>query len=160
TIPLLVSIDQCIPFLDHHIGHSKGNLEIKVAHDWNVEPYALPYIFGHPRHNYLTLIRAILIRAICCYAYVLDFIDEMEYLQKSMEYNQFSKHFICDQIKSFLMEFHTPEIRLFGPDQFFDQMSYDRLRRHVRKYLQDRKQSLLRQNEKLWQEQCQRSWRS
>ncbi|CAF3924385.1 unnamed protein product [Rotaria sordida] len=154
TIPLLVTINQCIPFLDYHIGHNKGNLEIKVAHDWNVEPYALPYIFGHPRHNYLTLIRASLIRAICCYTYVLDFMCEVDYLQKSMEYNQFSKHFIYDQIKSFLIEFHTSEICLFGTttDQFIDQTSYDRLRRHVQKYLQDRKQSLLRYDEKFWQE--------
>ncbi len=66
-----------------------GNLKIQVAHSLDIEPYSLPFVFGHQRNKYKTLFRAALIRAARCYTTVFDFPNEFQHLQLSFRHNRF-----------------------------------------------------------------------
>ncbi|CAF1358957.1 unnamed protein product [Rotaria sp. Silwood1] len=139
NMPITMSISNDINCLDVNICHLDGNLKIKVVHQLNTEPYSLPYVVGHPRHKYHSLLRAALLRATRCYANVFDFVNELVDIQLSFQYNRFSNDFIIDQIQLFLKEFGESQMNVHGGEKFYDQSLYDHLRHHVFKYHQREK---------------------
>ncbi|CAF4059560.1 unnamed protein product, partial [Rotaria sp. Silwood2] len=110
-----------INYLDLHIQQHKGDLKIQVAHDLNIEPYSLPYVFGHPRNRYQTLLRAALLRATRCCTNVVDFANELQHIQLSFQYNRFTNDFIIDKIQLYFEEFSTPTLKIHCGEQYYDQ---------------------------------------
>lgn len=53
------SISNQLHFLDILITnyHYDGTLRTEVVHDLGIQPYSLPYLFGHTRNNYRTSLR-------------------------------------------------------------------------------------------------------
>jgi len=51
-IRIKLRISQTINYLDAQIGHVDGDLKINMAHDLNTEPYSLPFVYGHSRHDF------------------------------------------------------------------------------------------------------------
>ena len=131
-IQMTITIDETINYLDVNIGHLDGDLKIQVAHELDIEPYALPYVFGHPRHQYASLPRAALMRAVRCCADVSRFANELEDLQLSFEYNGFEADFFTDKFQLFLEEFDAVELgALQCGETYYDQSLYDCLRENV-----------------------------
>jgi hypothetical protein len=131
-IQITITIDQTINYLDVNIGHLDGDLKIQAAHNLGIEPYALPFVFGHPRHQYSSLPRAALMRAVRCCADVSRFANELEDLRLSFEYNGFEEDFFTDKLQLFLEEFDTVGLKaLHCGEAYYDQSLYDRLRENV-----------------------------
>jgi hypothetical protein len=142
---MTVTIDETITYLDVNIGHLNGDLKIQVAHDLDIEPYALPHVFGHPRHQYSSLPRAALIRAVRCCADVSRFANELEDLRLSFEYNGFKEDFFRDKLQLFLGEFDSVELNaLHHGEAYYDQSLYDCLRQNVSNYNQRQKKTMLK----------------
>ncbi|CAF2907439.1 unnamed protein product [Rotaria sp. Silwood2] len=158
NIPITIFISNDVNYLDLNICHLDGNLKIQVVHQLNTEPYALPYVVGHSRHKYHSLIRVALLRATRCYTYVFDFVNELEDIQLSFQYNRFSNDFIIDQIQLFLEEFGVSQMNVHGGEKFYDQSLYDHLRQHVIKYHQREKRLKLKRCRKIVQHQCKHSY--
>ena len=130
-----VSINDQINYLDVIVGRDHhDNLKIQIAHDLNVEPYALPYLFGHSPNKYQTMLRMALLRAVRCYANVSDFANELLGLQLSFLHNRFSNNFIQNKIVSFLVEFKIPHLKMYSGNKFDNQQLYNCLRQRVCKY--------------------------
>jgi hypothetical protein len=126
---IAITINDNINYLDVNISHIDGNLKIQVAHDLNTESYSLPYVFGHPQHQYETLSRAALIRAVRCCTNVFDFVNELEDIQLSFQHNRFKEDFFIDKFLSFLEEFDSIKLKnLFCGEAYYDQSLYDYLR--------------------------------
>ena len=144
-IQMTITIDQTVHYLDVNIGHLDGDLKIQVAHDLDIEPYALPYVFGHPRHQYSSLPRAALMRAVRCCADVSRFANELEDLRLSFEYNGFEEDFFNDKLQLFLEEFDAGELGAlhYGETQY-DQSLYDYLRENVFNGHQQQKKATLK----------------
>ena len=144
-IRMTISIDETINYLDVNIGHLDGDLKIQVAHDLDIEPYALPYVFGHPRHQYSTLPRATLVRAVRCCVDVSRFANELEDLRLSFEYNGFEEDFFTDKLQLFLEEFDAVELgALHCGETYYDQSLYDCLRENVFNGHQQQKKATLK----------------
>ena len=142
---MTVTIDETITYLDVNIGHLNGDLKIQVAHDLDIEPYALPHVFGHPRHQYSSLPRAALIRAVRCCADVSRFANELEDLRLSFAYNGFDEDFFADKFELFLEEFDSVKLNaLQNGEAYYDQSLYDYLRQNVSNYNQQQKKSTLK----------------
>ena len=137
-------ISNQLHFLDILIStdHDDVILRTKVAHQLSIDPYSLPYIFGHARNNYRTLLRAALLRAVRCYINVFDFANELNDLQLSFQNNHFSNDFISYKILSFLEEFNVSQLKIYHGEEYYDQRLYERLRRKVIQY--QRRQSTLK----------------
>jgi hypothetical protein len=147
-IKMAVTISDDINYLDVNIRHIDGDLKIQVAHDINIEPYSLPYVFGYSqRHHshYSTLLRATFIRAVRCYADVFDFANELQDIQLSFQYNGFEQDFFVDKFQLFLEEFHTQELKLHYGETYYDQSLYDYLRDNIFNYNQKQKRAKLKQ---------------
>ena len=127
------SISNQIQFLGIQISyyHDIDPLRTEVVHDLNIEPYSLPYVFGHPPKNCRTLLRATLIRAVRCYHNVLDFANELFDIELSFQHNGFSNTFISDKIISFLEEFDACQLKTCHGEQCYDQHLYDRLQQQT-----------------------------
>ena len=144
-IRMASTMGDTIDYLDVNIGHLDGALKIQVAHDLDIEPYALPYVFGHPRHQYSTLPRAALMRAVRCCADVSRFANELEDLRLSFEYNGFEEDFFRDKLQLFLEEFDAVELNaLQHGEAYYDQSLYDDLRQNVSNYNQRQKKATLK----------------
>ena len=144
-IRMASTIDETINYLDVNIGHLDGDLNIQVAHDLDIEPYALPYVFGHPRHQYSSLPRAALMRAVRCCTDVSRFANELEDLRLSFEYNGFKEDFFRDKLQLFLEEFDSVELNaLQHGEAYYDQSLYDNLRQNVSNYNQRQKKTMLK----------------
>jgi hypothetical protein len=139
------TIGDTIDYLDVNIGHIDGDLNIQVAHDVDTEPYSLPYVFGHRRHQYSTLPRAALIRAVRCCADVARFANELEHLRLSFEYNGFQEDFFTDELQLFLEEFDSVALdTLQHGEAYYDQSRYDYLRQNVSNYNQQQRKARLK----------------
>ena len=144
-IRIATTIDETITYLDVNIGHIDGDLKIQVAHDLNIEPHTLPYVFGHPRHQYSTLPRAALMRAVQCCADVSRFANELDDLRLSFEYNRYKEDFFIDKLRLFLEEFNAVELgALHCGETYYDQSLYDYLRQNVVNYNQRQKKAKLK----------------
>jgi hypothetical protein len=97
-IQMTISVDETINYLDTEISDIDGTLKTKVAKDIDTEPHSLPFVFGHRRNKYKTLLRAALIRATRSCAHVSDFVNEFEGIQISFHHNRFSNDFIVDKV--------------------------------------------------------------
>ncbi|CAF2935437.1 unnamed protein product [Rotaria sp. Silwood2] len=151
NIQISLSISQNINYLDINISHDhNGDLKTQVNHNRNTEPYSLPYVVGHPRNSYHTLFRATLLRATRCYAQVFDFVNELQDIQLSFQYNRFSNDFISDQIQLFLEEFGVPQMNVYCGEIFSNQSLYDHLRYNVFNYHQRRKQWKLKRYQQIF----------
>ena len=140
-----MTVNNNVNYLDVNISHINGDLKTQVAHDLNTDPYALPYVFGHTRHQYQTLPRATFFRAIRCYANVSDFASELEYMEFSFQYNRFPKNFLMHKFQLFLQEFNSTQLQnLFYCEPFYTQSLYDYLRQKVFNYNQDHKKVKLK----------------
>jgi len=64
NIKLEAKISQTIPFLDLLIINNHGTLETAVYHKPSAEPCVLPFISDHPRHTFVNIIQAALVRAV------------------------------------------------------------------------------------------------
>ena len=121
-----VSINDQIKYLDVIVGHDHhDNLKIQIAHDLNVEPYALPYLSDHSPNKYQTMLRMALLRAVRCYTNVSDFANELLGLQLSFLHNRFSNDFIKNKIVSFLEEFNIPHLKIYSGEKFYNQQLYN-----------------------------------
>ena len=144
-IRMTVTIDTNINYLDVNISHMDGDLKTQVVHNLNIEPYALPYVFGHRQYQYTTLLRAALIRAARCYVNVFDFANELEDLQLSIQYNKFPKDFFINEFQLFLNEFNSIELKnLPYGETYYDQSLYDSLREIVVNHNQSVKKSKIK----------------
>ncbi|CAF2890422.1 unnamed protein product [Rotaria sp. Silwood2] len=142
---MAININDNINYLDVNISHIDGNLKFQVAHDLNTDPYSLPYVFGHQSHDYSTLPREVLIRAIQCYAIVSDFANELEDIQLSFQYNRFEKNFFKNKFERFLKEFNATELnKIHYGEAYYDQSAYDSLRRNVFNYNQGLKKAKIK----------------
>ena len=142
---MAVTMGDTINYLDVNIGHLDGDLKIQVAHDLDIEPYALPYVFGHPRHQYSTLPRATLVRAVRCYTDVSHFANELKDLRLSFEYNGFEADFFTDKLQLFLEEFDAVDLEaLQQGEAYYDQSLYDDLRQNVSNYNHRQKKATLK----------------
>ena len=130
----LITSNHQINYLDLTISHMEENLKIQVAHHLNIEPYALPYIYGHPRNKYRTLIRSALLRATRCYDNVSDFANELIDIQLSFKHNQFSHDFVLYKTISFLEEFDADHLKVHYGEAYYDQHLYEKLRHKVRQH--------------------------
>ena len=129
---MAITMGDTINYLDVNMSHTDGDLKIQVAHDLDIEPYALPYVFGHPRHQYSSLPRTALMRAVRCCADVSRFANELEDLRLSFEYNGFQADFFTDKLQLFLEEFDAVELEaLHCGETYYDQSLYDCLRENV-----------------------------
>lgn len=63
-IKLEAKISQSVPFLDLLITNNHGILETAVYHKPSAEPCVLPFISDHPRHTFINIIQAALVRAV------------------------------------------------------------------------------------------------
>ena len=126
-----ISIGTDINYLNVNISHIDGHLRTNVAHHLHTEPYSLPYVFGHPRYHYKTLLRAALIHAVQCCSTVFTFANEVHDLQLSFQYNNFSNELIRETIDLFLQEFATPQLKIYLDETYYDQELYDHLRKNV-----------------------------
>ena len=128
---LTILIGKTIQYLDAELSQTDGTLRTDVAKNVDTEPYSLPFVFGHRRNKFQTLLRASLIRAARCCANVLDFASEWEDLQLSFQYNRFSSDFIIYQIQSFLEEFQVDHLHIHLGESYYNQDLYDTLRRNI-----------------------------
>ena len=130
------SISNQLHFLDilntNH--HDDVTPRTEVVHESSIEPYSLPYLFGHPRNNYRTLLRAALLRAVRCYINVFDFANKLKDLQMFFQNNNFSNDLISYKILSFLEEFNTSQLNIYRGEQYYNQRLYEYLRRKVIQY--------------------------
>ena len=130
-----MSINDQVNYLDVIVGHDhRDNLKIQIAHDLNVELYALPYLFGHPPNEYQTMLRMALLCVVRCYANVSDFANELLGVQLSFLHNRFSNDFIRNKIVSFLEEFNIPHLKIYSGEKFYNQQLFNCLRQRVCKY--------------------------
>jgi hypothetical protein len=134
-----ISIGKTIHYLDAELSQTDGTLRTNVAKNVDTEPYSLPFVFGHRRNKFLTLLRASLIRAASCCANVLDFASEWEDLQLSFQYNRYSNDFIIYQIQSFLEEFQVHDHQIHLGESYYNQELYETLRRNIHLYHQRQK---------------------
>lgn len=148
-IRMAITMDDTVNYLDVNIGHLDGDLKTQVAHDVDIEPYSLPYVFGHPRHQYSTLPRAALMRAVRCCADVSRFANELEDLRLSFEYNGFEEDFFTDKLQLFLEEFDSGELdALQYGEAYYDQSRYDYLRQNVFNYTQWQRKAKLKRSQR------------
>jgi len=142
---MAITMGDTINHLDVNISHTDGDLKIQVAHNVDIEPHALPYVFGHPRHQYSTLPRATLVRAVRCCTDVSHFANELEDLRLSFEYNGFEADFFRDKFQLFLEEFDAVNLEaLQRGEAYYDQSLYDHLRQNVFNYNQGEKKANLK----------------
>jgi hypothetical protein len=64
NIKLEAKIGSCVPFLDLLISNNNGILSSSVYHKPATEPCVLPFISDHPRHIFINIIQAALLRAV------------------------------------------------------------------------------------------------
>jgi hypothetical protein len=142
---IAITISDNINYLDVNLSHTDGDLKIHVANNLNIEPYALPYVFGHhPQHQYDTLLRAALIRATQCCADVFDFANELEDLELSFQYNRFKKDYFLDKFQLFLEEFAATDLKLYNGETYYNQSLYDYLRQNISNYNHKQKKAKLK----------------
>lgn len=134
-IQITLYIHNSIHFLDVHIQQYMGDLKIEVAHNLTVEPYALPYVVGHPRNRYQILLRAALLRAVKCCQSISDFVQEVENIEASFRHNQFMNNIMKDKIRCFFKEFGTSALEIHSSgDSYKHQSLYNYLRLNVHNY--------------------------
>ncbi len=144
-IQMAITMNDHINYLDIHMSHIDGDLKIEVAHDLNTEPYSLPYVFGHPQHQYSTLPRVAFMRAARCYSNVFDFANELHDIQLSFQYNGFQTDFFIEKFQLFLEEFDTIELKnLHYGEAYYDQSLYDHLRQMIFNYNQNEKKTKIK----------------
>ena len=64
NIKLEANIGHSVPFLDLLIVNNNGLLSSSVYHKPTTEPCILPFISDHPRHVFINVIQAALLRAV------------------------------------------------------------------------------------------------
>ncbi len=85
--------------------------------------------------------RAAFIRATRCYANVSDFVNELQDIQLSFQYNRFKHDYFIHKFQLFLEEFNAIELELHTGEPYYDQSLYDYLRQHVYNYNQRQKEA-------------------
>lgn len=106
------------------------DLETKVNHESNAEPYALPYIYNHPSDMYAKLIRAAFIRAALCCSDIYEFQQERQYIELSFTMNHFPDNFIYEHVTVFFLEFNMEAFDYM----MYDEETYQELRKNVIEY--------------------------
>ncbi|CAF2131128.1 unnamed protein product [Rotaria magnacalcarata] len=125
-----------IDYLDTYIrffsdeNDNEIELETQVNHESKAEPYALPYIYGHPSDIYSKLIRMALIRAALCCSDIYEFQQERQYIELSFTINNFPVGFISEHVTVFFLEFNMEEFDY----TMYDQKTYEELRENVIQY--------------------------
>ena len=133
-IRITTSTGHQIYYFDAKISHHEGVLQTNVYHQPNLEPYSLPYVYDTTkRQDHLFLLRAALIRAVLYCSNIDEFENERFYIELSFLINDATLNFIEETIRTFFFEFHP-----YYTDLFFDQEAYNRFRRNVQKYHQQR----------------------
>jgi len=64
NIKLEAKISESVPFLDLLITNHHGMLETAVYHKPSAEPCVLPFLSDHPRHRFINIVQAALVRAV------------------------------------------------------------------------------------------------
>ena len=128
-LPMTITMNDTIDYLDLKLSQTDGHLRIEVAHDLSTEPYTLPYVFGYSKHHSRTWPRAAFIRAVRCCASVFDFANELEDMQLSFEHNRFDKDYFINEFHQFLKEFDSIQLKnLLCGEAYYNQSLYDYLR--------------------------------
>ncbi|CAF1255944.1 unnamed protein product [Rotaria sp. Silwood1] len=138
-----------IHFLDAQIHHwNKQTLQTEVYHDWKFEPYIMPTMYDTSSDVPWNLIQTALIRAVLCCSQVEDFQHEQQYIIYSFLFNRFSFTYIRESLEEFFLHFKVADLPLY-----YDQATYNILRRHVRHYDQENKEKVMKSREEA-QKQC------
>ncbi|CAF1336877.1 unnamed protein product [Adineta steineri] len=132
---MTVNIHDNINYLDANISFTYGKLKTKVARNLNTDAYSLPYVYGHRRFHFLTLLHAALIRATQCCSELFEFINECNDLQISFQYNGFDNNYFTRTLRLFLQEFHIDNLKIQSGEVFYDPNLYQQLRRSVFDYV-------------------------
>jgi hypothetical protein len=166
TIPIQMSmsIDTKIQYLDTKIAYHEGRLHTKVNHHANLEPEALPYLFGttHTR-SYATLLRAAYIRAFLYCSDVIEFEAERMYIECSFQNNGQSFNWIKQIFHDLFIEFNQSSPTTAAEEEeedhaWIDETTYHRLRMRIREYQE--KQTKNHQRRRRRQQQQQRKKKS
>ncbi|CAF1159210.1 unnamed protein product [Adineta ricciae] len=123
------SIGQKITYMDAQIGYINGCLQTKINHNEDTKSSGLPYILGHSRYMYSTLMRACLIRAVLCCSNVHDFYYEQKYIEEKFHSNGYSGDYIHNHVEEFFKEFNASQSKLH-----LDQLNYEKLRESLFEY--------------------------
>ena len=87
NIKLEANISQSVPFLDLFITNQNGILVSSVYHKPAAEPCVVPFISDHPRHTFINVIQAILIRALRYSSTLENFQKEYRTIRLTLLYN-------------------------------------------------------------------------
>ncbi|CAF3017152.1 unnamed protein product, partial [Rotaria sp. Silwood2] len=87
NIKLEYKISKSLPFLDVLLTNNNGNLSTMVYHKPAAEPYAVPFIFDHPKHTFVNVIQTSLTRAVRYLSTFETFNNERCYIKLTLLLN-------------------------------------------------------------------------
>ena len=87
NIKLEAKIGSSVSFLDLLISNNNGTLSSSVYHKPATEPCVLPFISDHPRHIFINIIQAALLRAVRFSSTLENFQKEYRTIRLMLLYN-------------------------------------------------------------------------
>ncbi|CAF4316004.1 unnamed protein product [Rotaria sp. Silwood2] len=105
NIKLEYKISKSLPFLDVLLTNNNGNLSTMVYHKPAAEPYAVPFIFDHPKHTFVNVIQTSLTRAVRYLSTFETFNNERCYIKLTLLLNGYSSSFIDKEFQIFFTDY-------------------------------------------------------